>query len=335
MTTLTATAGTTLQGYKGIDKYGTVFTGTAQQGSSITTESLNVYSNGTYNAPSGKAYTPIIVQVPTGESSELPPTSQWSDTTFTTDKDYVVNSNYSLPTGYTLKISVGTVLVIKGGSIFYSNGTTNNSGRIINLGRFDSMGHLINNGGIYTLIDSVFFDDGAFSGNKIESVGSEILMPPSLYNEWTIGGGTLDAADLYVGQSAPSGVQEGDYWIDTSDQSVLLSDVLAYTATTTTMTATGIYVTIPKSGTYTFKFSAARTGTSGTYTTQLYKGSVGNMSAVSGAEISWATNGRQGTCTVNVSCNQGDRVEIYSRTNSQSSYGATYTIVGQLVAYMN
>ena len=38
-------------------------------GSSVTVEALNVTENGTYTAPSGKAYSPVTVNVPSGEDT--------------------------------------------------------------------------------------------------------------------------------------------------------------------------------------------------------------------------------------------------------------------------
>lgn len=106
------------------------------------------------------------------------------------------------------------------------------------------------------------------------------------------------------------------------DTPVLSSSKLVYTCTATSMTATGISVSITKAGTYRFKFSCGRTSTSGTWTTQLYK----NGSAVSGATVTWSSY--QGTCTADISCSAGDTIEIYARSRSTSYRN----IVGQLVA---
>ena len=106
------------------------------------------------------------------------------------------------------------------------------------------------------------------------------------------------------------------------DTPVLASSTLAYTCTATSMTNTGISVTIPRAGTYRFKFSCGRTSTSGTWTAQLYK----NGSAVSGATATWSQY--QGTYNGTVSCAAGDTITIYAR-----SRGTNYrSIIGQLVA---
>lgn len=43
--------------------------GTIPQGSTVTVEPLSVTENGTYTAPTGKAYSPVTVNVPTGGSN--------------------------------------------------------------------------------------------------------------------------------------------------------------------------------------------------------------------------------------------------------------------------
>lgn len=113
--------------------------------------------------------------------------------------------------------------------------------------------------------------------------------------------------------------------ITAGDTTVLSSSTLAYTTTSTSMSKTGISISIPKSGTYRFKFSCGRTSTSGTWTAQLYK----NGSAVNGATATWSQY--QGTCSADITCNAGDTIEIYARSRG-SSYRA---IIGQLVACIN
>lgn len=97
---------------------------------------------------------------------------------------------------------------------------------------------------------------------------------------------------------------------------------MAATRNSTTIGATGIFVTIPTTGTYNLRFSCGRTSTSGTWTTQLYK----NGTAISGATATWSSY--QGTYNGNITCAAGDRIEIYARSYSSS----TRNIVGQLVA---
>ena len=110
--------------------------------------------------------------------------------------------------------------------------------------------------------------------------------------------------------------------ITAGDTPVLASSKFVVTITDTSMTDTGINITVPRSGTYRFKFSCSRSSTSGTWTTQLYK----NGSAVSGATVSWSSY--EGTCTADIACSAGDVISIYARSRS-SIYR---NIIGQLIA---
>ena len=110
--------------------------------------------------------------------------------------------------------------------------------------------------------------------------------------------------------------------ITAGDTPVLVSSTMEHTCTSTSATATGISITVPRAGTYRFKFSCARTNTSGTYTAQLYK----NGSAVSGATATWSSY--QGSYNGTVQCNANDKIEIYA-----TSRGYSYRLItGQLVA---
>ena len=110
--------------------------------------------------------------------------------------------------------------------------------------------------------------------------------------------------------------------IAAGDTPVLSSEKLCYTCTATSMTDSGIYVTVPRAGTYRFKFSCGRTNTSGTWTAQLYK----NGSAVSNATATWSSY--EGSYNGTVTCAANDKISIYVK-----SRGSSYRlIVGQLVA---
>ena len=106
---------------------------------------------------------------------------------------------------------------------------------------------------------------------------------------------------------------------------VLVSSTMAHTCTSTSATATGISITVPRAGTYRFKFSCARTNTSGTWTAQLRK----NGTAISGATATWSSY--QGTYSGDVTCAANDKIEIYA-----TSRGSSYRLItGQLVACIN
>lgn len=113
--------------------------------------------------------------------------------------------------------------------------------------------------------------------------------------------------------------------ITAGDTPVLFSSTMAHTCTSTTATATGISITVPRAGTYRFKFSCARTNTSGTWTAQLRK----NGTAVSNATATW--NQYQGSYSGDIQCNANDKIEIYA-----TSRGTSYRLItGQLIACIN
>ena len=106
------------------------------------------------------------------------------------------------------------------------------------------------------------------------------------------------------------------------DTPIIASNVMVKTIADSNITATGIKIVVPKTGTYRFKFACGRTNTTGDWTTQLYK----NGSAISGAVLTWSNY--EGYCIADVSCDSGDEIEIYAQ-----SRGENYrNIIGQLVA---
>lgn len=106
------------------------------------------------------------------------------------------------------------------------------------------------------------------------------------------------------------------------DTPIIASNVIVKTINDSNMTATGIKIVVPKTGTYRFKFACGRTNLTGDWTTQLYKNGV----AISGAVSTWSSY--EGYCIADVSCDSGDEIEIYAQ-----SRGTNYrNIIGQLVA---
>ena len=106
------------------------------------------------------------------------------------------------------------------------------------------------------------------------------------------------------------------------DTPIIASNVMVKTIADSNITATGIKIVVPKTGTYRFKFACGRTNITGDYTTQLYKNGV----EISGAVATWSNY--EGYCIADVSCGSEDEIEIYAR-----SRGANYrNIIGQLVA---
>ena len=106
------------------------------------------------------------------------------------------------------------------------------------------------------------------------------------------------------------------------DTPIIASNVMVKTIANSNITATGIKIVVPKTGTYRFKFACGRTNITGDWTTQLYK----NGSAIRGAVSTWSSY--EGYCIADVSCDSGDEIEIYAQ-----SRGTNYrNIIGQLVA---
>ena len=121
------------------------------------------------------------------------------------------------------------------------------------------------------------------------------------------------------------GVSSGGGLPDTiiaGDTPIIVSNVMVKTIADSNITATGIKIVVPKTGTYRFKFACGRTNITGDWKTQLYK----NGSAISGAVSTWSNY--EGYCIADVSCDSGDEIEIYAQ-----SRGTNYrNIIGQLVA---
>ena len=110
--------------------------------------------------------------------------------------------------------------------------------------------------------------------------------------------------------------------VEAGDTPIIASNVMAKTIADSNMTATGIKIVVPKTGTYRFKFACGRTNITGDYTTQLYKNGV----EISGAVATWSNY--EGYCIADVSCDSEDEIEIYAQ-----SRGTNYrNIIGQLVA---
>lgn len=170
-----------------------------------------------------------------------------------------------------------------------------------------------------TAVASGVYTTGAVT---VGAIPSSYIQPSGTLNITT--NGTHDVKNYASAQVSVAG--GGGITIPSAitggDTPVLSSSTLAYTCTSTSMTKSGISVTIPRAGTYRFKFSCGRTSTSGTWTAQLYK----NGSAISNATATWSQY--QGTYDGTVSCAAGDVIEIYVR-----SRGSNYRLIAsQLVA---
>lgn len=88
---------------------------------------------------------------------------------------------------------------------------------------------------------------------------------------------------------------------------------------TTSLSSTGISITIPVTGTYRLKWSAFRTSTSGTSSSRLYRKRGNTTSAIGTENTSW-TNSYYQNNTLDIACNAGDEIIVYTRARSTSYY---------------
>ena len=87
----------------------------------------------------------------------------------------------------------------------------------------------------------------------------------------------------------------------------------------TSLTTTGISITIPVTGTYRLKWTAFRSSTSGTNSSQLYRKRNGSTSAIGSAVTSWTSSYYQNN-TLDIACNAGDEIIVYARSRGTSYY---------------
>lgn len=95
------------------------------------------------------------------------------------------------------------------------------------------------------------------------------------------------------------------------------------------MTNTGISISIPKTGTYRFKYIGARTTVNNNITAKLYRTpSEGSPEAISGTDIVWETNNVGGYYTGDIACTEDDVITVFGKVGSSGGK----IILGQLTA---
>lgn len=153
----------------------------------------------------------------------------------------------------------------------------------------------------------------------VQDIADAIRNKNGTANTYTIRNMAVAINNIQSGSSGGTGFPDT---IIAGDTPIIASNVMVKTIASSKITATGIKIVVPKTGTYRLKFTCGRTNTTGDYTTQLYKNGV----EISGAVATWSNY--EGYCIADVSCDSEDEIEIYAQ-----SRGANYrNIIGQLVA---
>lgn len=293
--------------------------------SAVPTETKSITSNGTYSPTSGKYFSSVEVNVPSQEfktqTKTVTPTT--SNQTITPDSGYnglssvTVNAMATGALSNPTVNSSGLVTASVGTSGYLASGTS----KTLQL-TTQAAKTVTPTTSSQTAVASGVYTTGAIT---VGAIPSSYVQPSGTLNITT--NGTHDVTNY---ASASVNIQNSGgitipSTITAGNTPVLVSSTMAHTCTSTSMTATGISVTVPRAGTYRFKFSCARTNTSGTWTAQLYK----NGSAISNATATWSSY--QGTYSGDISCSANDKIEIYVK-----SRGTSYRLItGHLTACIN
>lgn len=153
----------------------------------------------------------------------------------------------------------------------------------------------------------------------VQDIADAIRNKNGTTNTYTIRNMADAINNIQSGSSGGTGLPD---IIIAGDTPIIASNVMVKTISDSNITATGIKIFVPKTGTYRFKFACGRTNITGDWTTQLYKNGV----AISDAVATWS--GYEGYCIADVPCASGDEIEIYAL-----SRGTNYrNMIGQLVA---
>ena len=153
----------------------------------------------------------------------------------------------------------------------------------------------------------------------VQDIADAIRNKNGTANTYTIRNMAVAINNIQSGSSGGTGFPDT---IIAGDTPIIASNVMVKTIASSKITATGIKIVVPKTGTYRLKFTCGRTNTTGDYTTQLYKNGV----EISGAVATWSNY--EGYCIADVSCDSEDEIEIYAK-----SRGENYrNIISQLVA---
>ena len=136
--------------------------------------------------------------------------------------------------------------------------------------------------------------------------------------------GLIEALNSIVGEGG-SGLPDV---VEAGDTPVLMSSTYSVRCTSSSLSATGMTINIPKAGTYRFRWYMVKltdSGLSGTYATRLYKNGTAQGSSQTIAENE---EFGQKACSIDLTCAAGDKIEIYGQCR-----GSNYPIgIGNFVA---
>ena len=156
-------------------------------------------------------------------------------------------------------------------------------------------------------------------GTVLIDLTGDTLTPQTLLAGFT----ALNAAGEVIEGAAQSAGGLPDV-ITAGDTPILMNPTTVEPASSSSLSATGISITIPKSGTYRFKWEVSA-GYGTTRYTQLYK----NGTAV-GSQQTASSSEEAKVFLQEIACAAGDTVEIYCRGGS--SWGAVTGATGRLTA---
>lgn len=102
----------------------------------------------------------------------------------------------------------------------------------------------------------------------VQDIADAIRNKNGTANTYTIRNMAVAINNIQSGSSGGTGLPDT---IIAGDTPIIASNVMVKTIADSNITATGIKIVVPKTGTYRFKFACERTNITGDYTTQLYK----------------------------------------------------------------
>lgn len=159
--------------------------------------------------------------------------------------------------------------------------------------------------------------DGNYQGLSqvtVEAISDDYIQPEGTRN--ITQNGTFDVTEyasvaVNVAGVTPETPTAGDYPVVENASLGRISE--------TSLTSTGISITIPVTGTYRLKWSAFRSSTGGTNSTRLYRRRNGQTSAI-GTEITSWTNSYYINGSLDVQLNAGDEILVYARSRGSNYY---------------